>query len=105
MHYWPFQVDALLWLLAVLCYHLIVLFKLYFLFRYVRIQSPHLFGKKAAYSVHYMSFVYSHQSRCDSFTDLAYNLIVSVPDIALLNFQVNKYLVYLDVCNLLSELS
>ena len=33
-HYWPFQVDALLWLLAVLCYHLIALFKLQFLFSY-----------------------------------------------------------------------
>ena len=32
-------------------------------------------------------------------------LIISVPDIALLNFQVNIYLVYLDVCNLHSELS
>ena len=32
------------------------------------------------------------------------NLLVC-PDIALLNFQVNKYLDYLDVCNLHSELS
>ena len=48
-----------------------------------------------------MSFVYSYQSRFDSFTLWFYgqdkNLIVSDPDIALLNFQVNKYLVYLDV--------
>ena len=57
--------------------------------------------KIAAYSVHYMSFVCSYQSRCDSFTlwfyGRVYNLIVDVPDVALLNFQVNKYLVYLDV--------
>ena len=44
-HYWPFQVDALLWLLAVLCYHFSVLFKLYFLFSYVRIKSHRLFEK------------------------------------------------------------
>ena len=57
--------------------------------------------KIAAYLIHHMSFVYSHQSCCDSFTLWFYGrvkkLIVSVPDIALLNFQVNKYLVYLDV--------
>ena len=61
-----------------------------------------------AYLVNHMSFVYSHRSRCDSFTLWFYGrvnkLIVSVPDIALLNFQVNKYLVYLDVCNFHSEL-
>ena len=31
------------------------------------------------------------------FMGRVYNLLVSVPDIALLNFQVNKYLVNLDV--------
>ena len=44
-HYRPFQVDALLWLLAVKCYHFIVQLKLQFLFSYVWIQSHHLFGK------------------------------------------------------------
>ena len=33
-HYWPFQDDALLWILAVLSYHLIALFKLQFSFSY-----------------------------------------------------------------------
>ena len=44
-HHWQFQVDALLWLLAVLCYHLIVLFKLQCLSSYIQIQNYHLFGK------------------------------------------------------------
>ena len=71
-------------------------------------ESPPVW-KIAAYLVHHMSSVYSNQSRWDSlpcgFMDRVLKLIVPVPDIALLNFKVNKYLVYLDVCNLHSELS
>ena len=56
-----------------------------------------------------MPFVCSNQSRCDPFTLWFYGqgleIIVSVPDIAMLNFEVNNFLVYLDERNLHSELS
>ena len=65
-HYWPFQVDTLLWLLAVQWYHLIVLFKLHIQLC-LNSESPPVW-KIAANSVHYVSFVYSYQSRCGSFT-------------------------------------
>ena len=61
-HYWPFQVDALLWFLADLCYYFIVQFKMHVLIQLLwNSESPPVW-KRAAYSVHHMSFVYSHQS-------------------------------------------
>ena len=61
-HYWPFQVDALLWFLAVLCYYFIVQFKMHVLIQLLSNSESPPVWKRAAYWVHNLSFVYSHQS-------------------------------------------
>ena len=112
-HYWPFQVDVLLLLRAVLCYHLIALFKLRFLFS---LKSTFEFRVTICLENSCLQLLTRFIKRhlftpinlvvttlpC-GFMGRVYNLIVSVPDIDLLNFQVNKYLVYLDVWNPHSE--
>ena len=56
-HYWPFQVDALLWFLAVLCYYFIVQFKMHVLIQLLSNSESPPVWKRAAYWVHHMSFV------------------------------------------------
>ena len=58
---------TLLRFLAALCYYFIVIRCIFIQLLSNSQSSEHrLYGKRAAYSVHHMLFVYQHQSCCDS---------------------------------------